>query len=215
MSPHGTSLSSVSQWCGQGFVVPTVSHFSFMWYKSILYCPLPVLLCCCWGGNLNYIECFCTQAPKGTRTDLPRKCQLLSFSKRRLLKGKKHPPKHEIGHSIRGRNIEEEPAPNSPSFILLIPILHVMNNQHCTTRFPCCFVLMPACLTFLSSVSPCYLPCFVPKRSKFETSCFKFDWPFRLQFYWPFRLRRRSGKAVYLLLEHYIYRYNASFLRPN
>ena len=105
------------------------------------------------GETMNYIEFFCAQAQKGTRTDLPRKCQLLSFSKRRLLKGKKHPPKHEIGHSIRGRNIEEEPAPNSPSFILLIPILHVMNNQHCTTRFPCCFVLMPACLAFLFSVS--------------------------------------------------------------
>ena len=54
---------SISQWCGQGFVVPTVSHFSFMWYKSILYCPLPVLLCCCWGGNLNYIE-FSARRPQ-------------------------------------------------------------------------------------------------------------------------------------------------------
>ena len=29
-----------------------------------------------------------------------------------------------------------------------------MNNQQCTTYFPSRFVLMPGCLTFLSSISP-------------------------------------------------------------
>ena len=43
------------------------------------------------GETMNYIEFFCAQAQKGTRTDLPRKCQLVSVSKRRFLKGKKSP----------------------------------------------------------------------------------------------------------------------------
>ena len=36
----------------------------------------------------------------------------------------------------------------------------LMNNQQCTTYFPCCFVLMPRCLTFLSSISLWFFPRF-------------------------------------------------------
>ena len=36
----------------------------------------------------------------------------------------------------------------------------LMNNQQYTTYFPCCFVLMPRCLTFLSSISLWFFPRF-------------------------------------------------------